>query len=147
MIFLALWLAHQSTLTVLFEHGSQNSLAFLVQTAISFAKTHFLHCRFLLGYQVSVGQIQGMDHSSAEARVKLFVYKDQLEFVRIGVELPCKLGSEFMESEIGWDFHQHSALVDIEVVDNSESEALAEEESADCRLSINTCLLGLVEKT
>lgn len=87
-----------------------------------------------------------MDNSSTQARVKLFVPKDQFEFVGIGVELPCKLCPEFMEGEIGWDFHQHSALVDIEVVDDSEGEALAEEESADCRLSINPCLLGLVKK-
>lgn len=87
-----------------------------------------------------------MDNSSAEARIKLFVSKDQLKFVRIGVELPCELGPELMESEICWDFHQHSALVDIEVVDDSESEALAEEESAYCRLCIDSCFFGLVKK-
>ena len=141
MIFLALWLAHQPTLTVLFEHRSQNSLAFLVQTAISLAKTHLLHCGLLLGYQVSVGQVQSMDHSSAESRIKFFVSEYQLEFVRIGVELPRKLSPEFMESEIGWDLHHHSALVDIEVVDHSESQTLDEDKGTDCWLSIDSCLL------
>lgn len=42
MIFDTLCLAHQSNLTVLFEHIFQNSFAFLCECTIGITKTYFL---------------------------------------------------------------------------------------------------------